>query len=413
MSTTHDAVVVGAGPYGLSAAAHLRGRGLDVATFGKPLGLWRDCMPKGMLLRSHWWATNLSDPERRYGFERFFRESRYRQCYPVPIDCFIDYGLWFQERAVPDVDETYVAGIERVDGRFHVTLADGREVTSAAVVIATGPYSYAHRPAAFDGLPAGTVSHSCEHADFGRFAGQRVLVIGGGQSAIEYAALLHEAGAATHVAARRPIVWLDPDRAHDRTFFEKLRAPNASIAQGWDNWILDRMPYLFYRLPQPRKDGYNSNYHSGASDWLRNRVLGKVTLHEGQTVVGLDAGNGGVAATLSGGRTVRTDHVLLATGYKVDLDRLTMIGPALRAQVATDLAIPVLNHWFESTVPGLYFVGLTSLRAFGPLYRFVAGTRAAAERVAGAVARGLAGTPKAAAHARPRGIPRTDHGASW
>src|SRR5947209_19062849 len=100
----YDAVVVGAGPYGLSTAAHLLGRGLSVAVFGKTLELWRTRMPKGMLLRSHWWATNLSDPRTQYGFERFFRESKHDKCHPVSREAFIDYALWFQERAVPDVD---------------------------------------------------------------------------------------------------------------------------------------------------------------------------------------------------------------------------------------------------------------------------------------------------------------------
>jgi cation diffusion facilitator CzcD-associated flavoprotein CzcO len=134
----YDAMVVGAGPYGLSTAAHLLGRGLRGAVFGKTLELWRNHMPQGMLLRSHWWATNLSDPRQQYGFERFFKESRYEKGYPVPRDAFIDYGLWFQERAVPNVDETYVSSVERQGEHFLLTLEDGRKVRSAAVVMATG-----------------------------------------------------------------------------------------------------------------------------------------------------------------------------------------------------------------------------------------------------------------------------------
>src|SRR5204862_46364 len=140
MSPVFDVVVVGAGPYGLSTAAHLLGRGLRVAVFGRTLEMWRDHMPKGMLLRSHWWATNLSDPRKDYGFERFVRESKHEKGYPLPIETFIDYGLWFQQRAVPDVDETYVASIERQGARFLITLEDGREVQSQAVGMAIGLY---------------------------------------------------------------------------------------------------------------------------------------------------------------------------------------------------------------------------------------------------------------------------------
>jgi len=387
MSPIFDVVVVGAGPYGLSTAAHLLGRGLRVAVFGRTLEMWRDRMPKGMLLRSHWWATNLSDPRRAYGFEQFARDSGHSRGYPLPIQTFINYGLWFQQRAVPDVDETYVSSIERQDGRFLITLEDGREVESQAVIMAIGVYYYANRPEQFTGLPAELVSHSSEHRDFGRFKGRDVVVIGGGQSAIEYAALLHEAGAAVQVVSRRPIQWLDADRSGARSLLERIRAPDAGIAPGWTNWLWDRRPVLFYRFPQGWKDSYNAIYHSGAAAWLRDRVIGKVTLQERQTVAKLDAVRGKLRATLSDGATVSADHVLLATGYTVDITKLTMLDPSLRAEIETDRAIPSLSHWFESSVPGLFFVGLTSLRAFGPLYRFVAGCGAAARRVADGVMR--------------------------
>jgi len=399
-----DVVVVGAGPYGLSTAAHLLGRGLRVAVFGRTLEMWRDHMPKGMLLRSHWWATNLSDPRKYYEFERFVRESKHEKGYPLPIETFIDYGLWFQQRAVPDVDETYVASIERQDALFLITLEDGREVESQAVVMAIGLYHYANRPEQFQRLPIGLVSHSFDHRDFSRFQGRNVVVIGGGQSAIEFAALLYEAGAAVQVVSRRTIWWHGPDRWSTRSTLERILAPDASIAPGWDNWVLDRMPFLFYRLPQTRKDSYNAGYHSGAMNWLRNRVIGKVTLHEGQTVTKLEVAEGKVAVTISGGAKQSADHILLATGYAADLNKVTIIHPSLRAQIETDRAIPRLSHWFESSVPGLYFVGFTSLHAFGPLYRFVAGCGAAARRVASSITRqrvGRSPAPRRAVLANP------------
>jgi cation diffusion facilitator CzcD-associated flavoprotein CzcO len=387
MSPAYDAVVVGAGPYGLSAAAHLRGRGLRVAVFGRTLGMWRDHMPTGMRLRSHWWATNLSDPRKDYGFERFLRESKHEKRYPLPIETFIAYGLWFQQRAVPDVDETYVASIQRQDAQFLITLEDGREVESQAVVMAIGLYHYANRPEQFHGLPAGLVSHSSDHRDFRRFKGRDVVVIGRGQSAIEFAALLHEAGAAVQVVSRRPIKWLEPDRSNTRSTLERVLAPDASIAPGWINWLWDQMPVLFYRFPQKWKDSYNARYHSGATDWLRERILGKVTLRERRTVATLELTQGKLAATIVDGAKVSAHHIILATGYTVDISKLTMIHPSLRAEIKTDKAIPILSHRFESSVPGLFFVGLTSVRAFGPLYRFVAGCGAAARRVASSVAR--------------------------
>jgi FAD-dependent urate hydroxylase len=413
MRSAYDAVVVGAGPYGLSAAAHLRGRGLRVAVFGRTLELWRDHMPTGMRLRSHWWATNLSDPRNDCSFRRFVEESKRDNGYPLPVETFIAYGLWFQQRAVPDVDETYVASIERQDGRFLITLEDGRQVESQAVVMAIGLKHYANRPEQFHGLPAGLVSHSSDHKDFRCFKGRDVVVIGRGQSAIEFAALLHEAGAAVQVVARQPIKWLGPDRSSTRSTLERIRAPDASIAPGWINWVWDRLPFLFYRFPQDWKDSYNASYHSGATDWLRERVLGKVTLRESRTVATLEVAQGKLAVTISDGAKVSADHILLATGYTVDTSKLTMIHPSLRAEIKTDRAIPILSHWFESSVPGLYFVGLTSLRAFGPLYRFVAGCGAAAQRVASAVARKRVersrATPKRAALASRAADDREGH----
>ena len=382
----YDAVVVGAGPYGLSVAAHLDGRGLRVGVFGKPMGLWRDNMPDGMFLRSHWWATHLSDPEDQYTFDRFARETNAPITYPIPRSMFIEYGLWFQRRAVPVVDPTFVSSIARDAGGFALTLADGRQVTSAAVVMAIGVAPYAHRPALYDHLPASLLSHSCDHCDFSGFKDKRVVVVGGGQSAIEYAALLHEAGASVHVVARRAIEWRNPDRTDERTTKERILAPRASIAPGWDYWCLDRLPYAFYHMPQWTKDRYNLYYSSDASDWLRERIIGKVTLHEAQSILAIDAKGDMAVATISYGKTVRADHVMLATGYGVDVDKLTMLGPSLRRSIQTRNGTPLLTPWFESTVPGLYFSGLTSLRAFGPIYRFVAGCRPAARRVARAIA---------------------------
>ena len=390
-STSYDVVIVGAGPYGLTAAAQLLGRGLKVAIFGKTLELWRDHMPKGMFLRSHWWATNLSDPQKKYSFDRFFKQFGYKKIYPVPAERFIDYALWFQENAVPNVDETYVSSIVREGNQFLLTLEDGRTIRSKAVIMAIGLYYYANWPAEYKGFPADLLTHSFEHNDFSRFNGKTMLVIGGGQSAVEYTALLLEAGAQVHLVSRRSIHWLGPDRAHERTLWEKIKAPDSGIAPGWKNWALEHLPYLFYFFPKERKEYYVRNlYQAAASDWLRDRVIGKASLHEGQKVREMQPADDGMAVTLVSGEQFHVDHVMLATGYEVNLERLQMIDPSLRAEIKTDKGVPELSNWFESSVPGLYFVGLSSLYGFGPLFRFVVGAKSAGERVAAAVARHVA-----------------------
>ena len=379
-----DAAVVGAGPYGLSVSAHLRARGQSVATFGKPLELWRDHMPKGMLLRSHWWATNLSDPDRQYSFDQFFRQTRaHAPGYPLPIEAFVDYGRWFQEHAVPELDETYVQSVSKPGDLFRVALVDGRVFAARSVVVALGVSYFTHRPPEYRALPASLVSHACDHRDLRPFVGARVVVVGAGQSAIESAALLNEIGAHVEVVTRKPINWLEIDRTESRSWFEKLRAPKNGLAPGWVNWMLEKQPYLFHRLPQPRKDRHNALWGAAAAAWLHARVVGKIGLHESCTVDHVSARGDGVALTLSDGTRLHADHVFLATGYQMDLDRLPMLDADLRGTIATYRGAPMLNSHFESSVPGMYFVGFASTRSFGPLYRFVAGCPAAATRVAG------------------------------
>lgn len=386
MTTSYDAVIIGAGPYGLSIAAHLKAKGLKVKVFGRLLELWRERMPEGMVLRSQWWASNLSDPEGKYAIERFFAASRYKATYPLPLDAFIEYGLWFRKNTEPDLDEAMVRSLTRANGGFQVTTEDGRSCEARAVVVAIGVYPYAQRPDPYARFPANLVSHSSDPGRFSRFRDKDVMVIGGGQSAVEYAALLSEGGARVQVASRRPLMWLDPDRYGSRSFWERVQAPDAQIAAGWEYWVLDHFPYLFWRASLAWKDSYNSNYRSGASDWLRHRV-GKVKFHEGVTVTAGRPVADRLELTLSQGGLTTVDHVMLATGFKADLERLQWIDPTLRSAIRSDHGTPLLDHRFQTSVRGLYFVGFTAIRTFGPLYRFVAGAGAAAKRVAAAVSR--------------------------
>lgn len=270
-----------------------------------------------------------------------------------------------------------------------LTLEDGRVVQATAVVMAVGVYHYAYRPAEYDAFPAEFISHAFEHKNFDRFKGKNLLIIGGGQSATENAALAHEAGATVHLVSRSPINWLSADTLEDdRPLLKKIQAPNAGIACGWYSWIIEHVPFLFYRFPQEKKDNYLRNYYGpAAADWLRDRIIGKVHMYEGQKVTKMEAQDNGLDVTLENGETLRIDHVMLATGYNVDLKKLPMLHPSLLTQIRSDNDKPILNPWFESSVPGLYFIGLSSIRAFGPLFRFVLGASASSQRVASAVAR--------------------------
>ncbi len=300
----YDVAIVGAGPYGLATAAHLRAYGLNVAVFGVPLQLWRENMPEGMLLRSYWWASNISDPQKQSGLKQYFHETGQDALDPLPAKTFVDYGLWFQKRMVSDVDTTYVETIERKDEQFVITLADGRVVRSRNIVLAPGLRYYTNRPEEYKDLHPDVSSHAAEHHSFERFAGKQLVVIGGGQSALETSALAVESGAHVHLVTSRPLAWIQdgPALSTQRSLTRRLLHPKASISPGWFSWGLEHYPYMFQRLPTSMKTwllhGVGS-YGPMGSAWLKPRVLGKVSLHESQHVLKVGEVDDGITVQLS------------------------------------------------------------------------------------------------------------------
>ena len=387
----YDAVVVGAGPYGLSIAAHLKSHSLKVACFGKPIQFWREQMPVGMYLRSFWWATSLSDPEHTYGIEKYLHLQGIQPTDPLPAEIFIDYGIWFQQQVVPDVDETYVINIEYTADCFQVTLEDGRIVESTTVVMAPGLQYYVFRPAEYTILSSEQVSHTADHHNLDQFTGKRVVIIGGGQSALENAALLHEIGADVKLIARRPIHWIPSVSLATPAFIRQLRAPNAGMGNGWLNVLLEKYPYTFQRLPQSTKDYVLQTRHGPAgSPWLRKRIEGKITLYEQQCVDKVEMIANEVRLTLTNNMVMKADHVILGTGYRPDITRLPMLDSSLVKAIHTYKGSPILNTRFESNISGLYFTGFSAMQSLGPYYRFVVGADAAARRIARAVTRRVA-----------------------
>ena len=386
----YDVVVMGAGPYGLSVSAHLQAYGLKVATFGKSNYFWRNHMPKGMLLRSYWWASSLSDPEKKYSIEKYFQHKGIKAVYPLPIETFIDYVSWFQKNAVPNLDETYIANIDRKDNHFRVTLEDGRVVESRAVVMAPGLHYYFYCPPEYAKLPSTLVSHSADHVDLSVFAGKRVAVIGRGQGALESAALLHEQGADVCLISRSPLRWLPGGNGKKLTWIQSwlqsLRSPRAALGNGWKNLFLEKFPYLSYYIPYGVRYRVFDHHHGPiGAHWLKSRIIGQFSVKERVQVNKVETVNNLARLTLSNGEVLEVDHVMLGTGYRTDVWRLPMLDTSLHRAIQIDEGFPVLNHWFEASVPGLYFVGYTSLRSFGAFYRFVAGVEAASRRVSKAV----------------------------
>ncbi len=386
-SETCDVAVVGAGPYGLAAAARLRSLGgLSVCVFGEPMSFWMG-MPRGMLLRSNWKACYIGLPAGELTLDAFEAASGAKFDSPVPLDTFIDYGLWFQRTAVPVVDTRRVARVEQAPGGFRLLITDGGIVKSSRVVVAAGIEAFPARPEMFTGFSPELVTHSSEHRDLSVLAGARVLVVGGGQSALESAALLHEARVDVEVVARtHQITWLHGGTVQRRLGrFKPLLYAQTDVGPAGLSRLV-AVPAVFRRLPRPlqAKLAYRAIRPAGAK-WLVDR-LANVPISTGRSVVQADAANAGVRVTLDDGSQRQVDHVILGTGYRVDIASYDFLAPQLIGEIRRANGYPLLGRGLESSVRGLHFIGAPAAWSFGPIMRFVSGSWYASEQLAKHVA---------------------------
>jgi FAD-dependent urate hydroxylase len=374
--SAHDVVVIGAGPYGLAATAHLRARGLDVHIVGRPMELWERRMPTGMFLRSSWEASTISDPDGALTLDAYEALRPAPLPRPIPLGDYLAYARWYRERAVPDVDTRRVVAVRRGAAGFELELGDGAAIAAQRVVIATGPADFARRPPAFAELPAPFVRHSVDVREPADFRDRRTVVVGSGQSAIELAALLHEAGAAVEVIARADrIRWLRRSgwlHGRDGVLRRMLYPPTDVGPVGLSRLVA--MPDAFRRLPPALGDriAYRC-IRPAASGWLVPRT-GSVTLTLTRTIAGASVAGDALRLRVDDGSEREVDRVVLATGFDVRADRHPLLGDELLAGLRTRGGAPLLGAGFESSVPGLHFVGAFSAASFGPVMRFVSGT---------------------------------------
>ncbi len=344
-------------------------------------------MPSGMALKSEGFASDLSDPN-GYTLARFCADNRleYRDfgC-PIPLQTFTRYGLTFQERLVPEVEDKTVEYVDLSPDGFVLQLDDGEMLTAARVVLAVGLTYFNRMPECFESLPGAYVSHSSEHGDLSRFQGRQVVVIGSGASATDIVALLHEGGAQAKLVARAPkLAWLS--EALPRPWWQRLCNPHTGLGVGWHHAAYMTVPGLYRYLPRETRLRVTRTAlgPSGASH-VRDRVIGRVPILLGQSVTSAAIRNGRIDLTLVGRdgttRVETADHVIAATGYEVDLARMSLLSPRLRARLRVIGRAPELSASFKSSVPGLYFTGAAAAFSFGPLMRFVVGTGFAAPRI--------------------------------
>lgn len=400
--TTYDVVVVGAGPYGLAAGAHLSSLpGLRVRVFGEPMSFWRTHMPAGMLLRSPWPASQISDPDRLLTLQRFeaLQPDRIRE--PIPLERFIAYGDWFQESAVPDVDRRQIRMVERRDQGFTLTADDSEQIDAGRVVVAAGIAPFAYRPPVFAKLPPPLVSHCTDHTDLRGFADHDVAVIGGGQSALETAALLREVGARpiVLVRAKRVFMLVRSGLLHRVEPARKLLYAPSDVGPAGVSWLV-HAPRLFGRIPRRVQDPLAARcVRPAGSAWLVPR-LQAVPTELGKEVAEAREAGGRVQMRAGDGSELQADHVLLGTGFRVDIARYSFLSSELLQAIERVNGYPRLSAGLESSVPGLYFLGAPAAWSFGPLMRFVAGSRFAGTSLAHWIGRKLVSSSR-----RPRPWP--------
>ena len=381
-----DVAVIGAGPFGLSVAAHLHGR--TVRVFGEELATWRNNMPRAMTLRSAWNETSLSDPGRQGTIDDWVRETGQSRREPIPLELFIQYGAWFADRFVADRDPSDVARVELNGPLFRLTTKAGSEVDARRIVVAIGVMPFAHVPSALaELLDESVVLATGDPNELARYAGRRVLVVGGGQAGLETAGIATQAGAEVELVTRSRIHWFADREPHaPRSQLRERLYRLAYPAVGYGPPPFNRLvlhPDLYATLPRQIRQRLSRRLlRPGGSAWLRPLVDAHVTIRERCEVLGIERGGDGVRVRFTIGAEGEYDGVLVACGYRFDLDRLGFLSREVRSGIATRGDWPVLDRFFRSSDERMLFVGYPAEGRFGPISRFVLGADFTARRVA-------------------------------
>lgn len=361
-------LVIGAGPYALSVAALAREHGIDTVVLGRPMGFWRENMPGGMFLRSgpdwHLDASGI------HTFQAFMEERGIGpdEADPIPISVFLDYADWFRAAKEIEVHAGLVGTLATVDGGFEASLRNGERIRADAVVAAPGIRHYAHLPGWASSLPPGFAAHTCDLVRFGDMAGARVLIIGGRQSAYEWAALIRE-----HGAERIDIV-----HRHDIPRFERVSwkfvdphvERTVAVRGYWRNlpesqqqavtrrfWEVGRLTLEYWLAPRLDREG--------------------IYRWPGAEVVETAPAGGELRVLLSNGARLAADRVVFASGYQADLSKVPYLAGVL-ADVKLSNGFPVLGDAFQTSLDGLYITGFSATQDFGPFFGFVKASPAAA-----------------------------------
>jgi FAD-dependent urate hydroxylase len=345
-------------------------------------------MPRGMFLRSGWRASYLADPDLALTLEAYQASCGEKVSTPVPLDRFVSYGQWFQQQVAPQLDTRLVEKVTPNSRGFHLFLEDGETLSVDRVIVAAGIAPFANIPQEFASLPKELVSHASEHKDFCAFRGKTVGIVGGGQSALESAALLKEAGADVQVFVRgKQLHFLGwRKRIMQLELLFKMLYSWTDVGPAGLSQLVSHPDY-FRVLPRMMQDPIARRcIRPAGAGWLRNRLKG-VQMHL-DTTVRVAGTNHSLHLEVSDGSKCSVDHLLLGTGYKIQVSKYRFLSPGLSSSIRQANGYPVLKENFESSVPGFYFLGAPAAWSFGPLMRFVAGAGFGCGRLAASMARG-------------------------
>jgi len=373
-----DLLVIGAGPFGLAVAAQASHLGIEHLVVGRPMEFWRKSMPAGMYLRSACdWHL---DPAGIHTIEKFLEErgQTAKDVEPLSLEFYLSYAEWFQKQKRITTLPLQIERLEVADDGFTAITAAGDTIHARNVVIAPGFTHFTNIPAELKSrVPAGRFIHTCDFVDFSAARDRRYLIIGGRQSAFEWAALLVEAGARAVYITHR----------HDSPAF-------AEADWSWVSPLVDAIgdnPNWFRRLSQAEKDDVNHRLWAEGrlkvEPWLEARLNNdRVRVLPRTEVVECVENDGELRTTLSNGETITCDQIILATGYKVDITRLPILAAGnILDPLETRNGFPVLDDHFQTSIKGLFITSMPATQDFGPFFGFTIAVRVSAKLICDAV----------------------------